>query len=238
MRPLLIGHRGYSAKYPENTLLSFMAALYYGADGVELDVWAAGDGRAVVIHDEDTERVAGVRVPVKGSSVSELRRAYLGMGQVVPTLDEVFRALPAGKLLLVEAKDVDVVGEVVGLAVEHGRLDETVLISFIPEALVRARELSSRLMIGLNVDSLEKAEWGLRKSGEIGLHSINPPVEGLEALGGKALDYLEKARRAGLKVYVWTVNDPQQALKWAPHCDAIITDEVEKVGRALRGVGE
>ena len=29
-RPLLIGHRGHPAKFPENTLLSFLAPLYYG----------------------------------------------------------------------------------------------------------------------------------------------------------------------------------------------------------------
>jgi len=68
-RPLVIGHRGYPAKYPENTIASFIAALYYGADGVELDVWLSGDGVPVVIHDEMTGRVSSVDLAVKKFSV-------------------------------------------------------------------------------------------------------------------------------------------------------------------------
>ncbi len=35
---LLEGHRGYCSKYPENTLVSFEAALDFGVDVVEFDV--------------------------------------------------------------------------------------------------------------------------------------------------------------------------------------------------------
>lgn len=90
MTILVIGHRGYSARYPENTMLSMLAALYYGVDGVELDVWLSGDGNIVVIHDPDTKRVSGVELPVKKSTLRELRRVYLGLGQVIPTLDGVY----------------------------------------------------------------------------------------------------------------------------------------------------
>jgi glycerophosphoryl diester phosphodiesterase len=37
-RPLIIAHRGYRAKYPENTLVAFEAAIEAGADMIELDV--------------------------------------------------------------------------------------------------------------------------------------------------------------------------------------------------------
>ncbi|MDK6422056.1 glycerophosphodiester phosphodiesterase family protein, partial [Aerococcus urinae] len=34
----LYAHRGYSARYPENTMLSFIKAYEAGADGIECDV--------------------------------------------------------------------------------------------------------------------------------------------------------------------------------------------------------
>ena len=45
------GHRGYCAKYPENTLISFEAAIDLGVDAFEFDVWLAKDKTPVVIHD-------------------------------------------------------------------------------------------------------------------------------------------------------------------------------------------
>lgn len=45
-------HRGFSGKYPENTMLAFEKAVEIGADGVELDVQLKKDGEVVIIHDE------------------------------------------------------------------------------------------------------------------------------------------------------------------------------------------
>ena len=38
-RVLEEGHRGYCARYPENTLVSYRAALEAGVDAMEFDVW-------------------------------------------------------------------------------------------------------------------------------------------------------------------------------------------------------
>ena len=36
--PIVLGHRGYRARFPENTLLAFALALGFGADGIECDL--------------------------------------------------------------------------------------------------------------------------------------------------------------------------------------------------------
>ena len=56
-RPLIIAHRGSSARAPENTILAFQTAIEDGAQGVEFDVHLAKDGIPVVIHDDDLRRV-------------------------------------------------------------------------------------------------------------------------------------------------------------------------------------
>ena len=42
------GHRGYSGKYPENTMLAFKKAVEVGADGIEMDVQLSKDGEIVI----------------------------------------------------------------------------------------------------------------------------------------------------------------------------------------------
>ena len=49
-------HRGFSGKYPENTMLAFQKAIEVGADGIELDVQLTKDGELVIIHDETIDR--------------------------------------------------------------------------------------------------------------------------------------------------------------------------------------
>ena len=54
--PLLIGHRGYPAKFPENTLAAFEGAVQDGCDMIELDVTLTKDRKIVVIHDDTLDR--------------------------------------------------------------------------------------------------------------------------------------------------------------------------------------
>lgn len=55
---LVIAHRGASGELPENTLTAFERAIELGADYIELDVHADGDGRLVVTHDAPRPRTA------------------------------------------------------------------------------------------------------------------------------------------------------------------------------------
>jgi phosphatidylglycerol phospholipase C len=48
--PQAIGHRGYKAKYPENSILAFDAAVDIGAHAIETDVHLTADGVVVMSH--------------------------------------------------------------------------------------------------------------------------------------------------------------------------------------------
>ena len=54
----IFAHRGFSGKYPENTMLAFKKAVEIGCDGIELDVHLTKDNVLVIIHDEDIKRTA------------------------------------------------------------------------------------------------------------------------------------------------------------------------------------
>lgn len=56
----LVAHRGYQAKYPENTQLSLLKAIEAGASYIELDVQFSADKQPIIYHDIDLQRVSGI----------------------------------------------------------------------------------------------------------------------------------------------------------------------------------
>ena len=70
----VMAHRGYSGKYPENTMLAFEEAAKTGADGIELDVQLTKDGQVVGIHDERIDRTTDGSGWVKDYTYEELKK--------------------------------------------------------------------------------------------------------------------------------------------------------------------
>ncbi len=97
---LLLGHRGYSAKHPENSMEAFRSALGAGMDGFELDVQPSLDGVCMVLHDDNLARTAQGEGLLRRMKYSELPK--LKHGEMVPRLSDVLE-LPA-KLINVELK--------------------------------------------------------------------------------------------------------------------------------------
>lgn len=93
------GHRGYCAKYPENTIISYEAAIDLGVDAIEFDVWLTADKVPVLIHDGNCLRTCGVDVHVRDLTLSEVKKLspvyeskfgdqFKGMGVTIPTLEQ------------------------------------------------------------------------------------------------------------------------------------------------------
>src|SRR5664279_3357717 len=93
-RTLVGAHRGASADAPENTFAAFDLAVEQGTELIECDVHLSADGRPVVLHDFDFDRVAGYSVRVASMSIESIERLDVGAwmasrfaGQRVPTLN-------------------------------------------------------------------------------------------------------------------------------------------------------
>lgn len=93
---MIVAHRGASEVCPENTLSAFRRAIEFGADGIEFDVQATGDGRLIVIHDLSLERTTNGHGPVFAADFDEVRALDAGSwfgaehaGERVPMLSEV-----------------------------------------------------------------------------------------------------------------------------------------------------
>ena len=94
---LNLAHRGFSGKYPENTMTAFAEALKVpGCDGIENDVHLTKDGEIVIIHDEAIDRTCtNGRGWVKAFTLAELKAFDFSSGfktgpEKIPTLREYF----------------------------------------------------------------------------------------------------------------------------------------------------
>jgi glycerophosphoryl diester phosphodiesterase len=110
-QPLIIAHRGYRAKYPENTLSAFKAALDAGAAMIELDVSLSNDRKVVVIHDTTLQRTTNGHGPVNGLTLRELKQLDAGSwfhsnfaGERLPELIEVLELVDGRALINIEIK--------------------------------------------------------------------------------------------------------------------------------------
>ncbi|MWV28775.1 glycerophosphodiester phosphodiesterase family protein [Aurantiacibacter rhizosphaerae] len=101
-------HRGlHDSAVPENSLASFRAAIAAGL-GIECDIRKSSDGRAVVFHDADLERMTGRAGPTAASPVGELTRMMLtGSEEPIPTLRDVLDLVNGQVPLLLEIKSDD-----------------------------------------------------------------------------------------------------------------------------------
>ncbi|KAI0553293.1 PLC-like phosphodiesterase [Xylaria curta] len=72
--PQAIGHRGYSAAYPENTMAAFRGAVEVGADALETDLHLSKDGVVVLLHDSSLKRCYGDARKVASCNWSDLTK--------------------------------------------------------------------------------------------------------------------------------------------------------------------
>jgi len=222
--PEIIAHRGASFEAPENTL----PALTRGwelAPACELDIRLSKDREVVVLHDISAKRTAGLDRQISELTLPEILQLDAGLwkgkkwrGTKIPTLSEVLAALPPGKKLFVEMKAgpeilVPLKNVLENAQAAHGQI---ILISFDYATLLQAKKLMPWF----------EAYW-LCSHMQDPVSGQFPEIEKLISLAKSArfdglnLDenypidsvLMAKVRKAGLKLYVWTVDDPGLADK-------------------------
>ena len=98
----VIGHRGSAGTSPENTLTSFRDAIEAGANAIELDIHKV-ENNLVVIHDDTVDRTPNSTGIVSEFTFAELRQLKTGACRI-PTLDEVLEAVPTSIAINIELK--------------------------------------------------------------------------------------------------------------------------------------
>jgi glycerophosphoryl diester phosphodiesterase len=193
--PLIIGHRGASAVAPENTLTAFESAMLAGADGIEFDVRLSGDGVPVIIHDDTLYRTHRLRQRVADLSAADL--SDLG----VPSLRELFELMSGNELLLC----LEIKGSSSELAERCCELVRE--FSFEERTIVECFDLNVLKLVDLKTAALFEPRIYADKYVVDRALEVGASVLALHHRSVKA-PLVERAKLAGLRVVVWTVDDP------------------------------
>ena len=91
VNPIAIAHRGLYSDLPENSCQSFDECLKMGINSVEFDVYLTKDDSVLIIHDLNTEDIAGLSGEVGDFTAQELKKAvYNKSGAICLTFDEFY----------------------------------------------------------------------------------------------------------------------------------------------------
>ena len=192
--PLIIGHRGASAVAPENTITAFRSAIHAGADGIEFDVRLSADGIPVVIHDDTLSRTHGLRRRVADLTGHELDE--LG----VPSLRDLFELMSGNEMLLC----LEIKGSSAELAERCCELVRE--FSFEERTIVECFDLNVLKLVDLKTAALFEPRIYPDKYIVDRALAVGASVLALHHRLAKA-PLVEKAKLAGLRVVVWTVDD-------------------------------
>jgi len=198
---LKIGHRGARAYEPENTLRSFRKAMELGVDAVELDVRRTKDGKVVVIHDAKVDKTTNGKGSVSELTLNEIKQLVTEKGEKVPTLEEALDFLDRKVKILMELKETGFEKEVLRQIRERGLENNVVIVSFLEDALSKVREMDEEVETGLiyvRHKNPIKAALDLRASHLLPLYRFTHTAN------------VKKAHENGLKVIVWTINNPEE----------------------------
>ena len=228
----IVGHRGYGAATPENTLTALRRAIKESVRIVEVDVRLTADGIPVLLHDESLFRTTGDRHLVSALPLVEVKKLDAGSykslefdDETIPTLEEALQ-LARGRLkILLHMKlpdsgpaIADVIRKTAFPAADTWVMsDELDTVSTMRQLVPGARLV--HLVFKLPAEPAAQQEY-VRKQLEVkatrAALSLDVPDE----------DYMAVAHRAGLRVLFWTADHPYDSVEVDRFtADGVITDK-------------
>lgn len=232
MKSKVFGHRGFSGRYPENTMLSFERAITEAhVDGIELDVHLTKDNQLVIIHDETLNRATDGLGLVKDYSLLELEKLnasgsfYSRYGVTrIPTFEEYCSFIQKYPLITnVEIKSnliwyQDIEEKTYAMLSNYGLLDRVIISSFNHSSIMLMKDIDPSLPCGLLVDN--------RGLGNVAsfAHKLHVEYYHPDIISLKK-ETVDECTSHGVWVNAWTVNDMaslSNCVDW--HVDGIITN--------------
>lgn len=235
-KPRLFAHRGLAEPLmlDENTIPAFQAALNYGATHLESDTQATKDGHAVLLHDADLSRVAGIDAAVSELNLHELQAIKLQNGGQIPTLLETLNHFPTAFFNL-DIKTKTAIGPTIE-AIEATQAHNRVLVSsFSNPTRKSALQKFSKPVATSASASVALAAWASHtllfglgfKRIVAKVDALQVPVQ-LGVVKFSKRSFIGRLQRHNTEIHFWTINDPEQMqLLLSLGADGIVTDRVD-----------
>lgn len=211
---LNIAHRGFSGKFPENTLLAFEEALKLDVEAIELDVQLSKDGEIMVFHDEDLARITGYEGQLQNFTSSELRELdvsgiYRGIfeKQTMPTLAEYLELTANRKVItFLELKNSMVLyphleERVASCLKQFNRQKDTILFSANHPSVKYFGTLAPEVQLLFPFDN-----WIFDYGSYCHKHNITACMPYFRALTPEVVAEIKSHH---ISIYPWTIDEPE-----------------------------
>lgn len=225
----IITHRANAPPAPENSLAALESSIALGADYAEIDVQLTADETAVILHDEDLMRVAGVPQRIAEVNYEDIRNLTLLTDaeipdslKRIPTLSDFIEASQDRIKLMIELKyygfNPQLAQETVQLIRQYGVEEQVVVKSNNIQAVRQMRDLAPDLKLGyvfaVGVGDISRLPIDFLS---VNQQYITP-------------DLVQRAEQQNMKLYAWTVNQRESIISVVQKgVDGIITDFPERV---------
>lgn len=238
-RPIIIGHRGYSAVAPENTLAAFQRAVETGVPWIECDVRRTKDNVFTVIHDATLQRTTSGVGYIRNMEWKDVQHFDAGSWfnrefnmERIPLLEQVFESIPDSIALNLELKPARLrkneyerfVTSLFELLHRHNRIESVLISSFSSPLLRKVREAHSTIRLGVLTHGNVVTKPTIRE-----LHELRATwfIHNIRTLRPSVVSAIQAE---GFSVAAFTVNSPKHA-DHAMNCgvDYIITNEIERI---------
>lgn len=226
-KPLIIGHRGAMGHETENTLASVQKAMDLGVDMIEIDVFKVKSGEIVVFHDENVERLTNGPGSIEDYNYIDLKKLIVDGGHKIPMLQDVLKLIDNKVALNIELKGAntaDRVNHIMTYYIENKgwSAENFIISSFNWDELREMRTLNPNVRLAILTE--EDPTEAIPIAKELNAVAINPYYKNVN------LQVANTIREAGLKIYVWTVNEEEDinAMKRID-VDGIITNYPERI---------
>ncbi len=240
-KTLILAHRGFSKKAPENTRASFRKAVEVGADGVEFDVQLSSDGIPVVIHDETLERTTTGKGWVKDTSHEKLSKLDAGTHfdpcykeEGVPTLREVLEIVENMRVINIEFKNSRVRYEgleerALALVKKFNLLDQVIFSSFNHYSMKIIKNLESNARTGILYYAKLYQPW--EYAANLGIKNLHAHYFSIDS------QMVEKCRENGININVYGADKNYEIEKMIKMgLNIIITSSPEEAMRIRKNI--
>ncbi len=219
-------HRGFSALRPENTMAAFEAAVELDYRYIETDVLATADGQLIAFHDDELEHLTDQHGRISELTWAEVKKARVEGQEPIPLFAELLTTWPDLRINI-EPKDDASVTLLFDLLEREQAWHRVNVGCFSGARLNRMRlEAGPKLCSSMgpfDVFRMRAASYHL-PVGHFDANCVQVPTH---RFGLRIIDksFLAAAKKRGLPVHVWTINEEAEMARLIDlGVDAIMTD--------------
>ena len=220
--------------------MAFELALRAGADFIESDIQVSRDGIPVLFHDDDLQRLTGIRARIRDLNLGDIKKVRLSFGGEIPTLKQALLEFPSAKFNLdikVEASEkagstviaeLEATSRVLVASFSEASRKRTLslLNSPVASSAGQSKVLAAYLFARLGADRSVRAHLQ-------GITALQLPLEmyGIDFIHPI---FMEQVLSTETELHYWTINDPDQMRSiWNLGAHGIVTDRTDLAFQAF-----